>query len=76
MYKCEICGREIFKKCSLYGYKCLCSKEYVEGILLSLGKDELYDIIEKEGQIKVDCEFCDREYIFTKKDVDELIKNA
>lgn len=26
MYKCEICGREIFKKCSLYGYKCLCSK--------------------------------------------------
>ena len=33
-------------------YKCLCSKEYVEGILLSLGKEELYDIIEKEGQIK------------------------
>ena len=57
-------------------YKCLCSKEYVEGILLSLGKDELYDIIEKEGRIKVDCEFCEKKYIFTKKDVDELIKNA
>lgn len=26
MYKCEICGREIFKKHSLRGYKCLCSK--------------------------------------------------
>lgn len=26
MYKCEICGREIFKKHSLKGYKCLCSK--------------------------------------------------
>lgn len=26
MYKCEICGREIFKKHSLQGYKCLCSK--------------------------------------------------
>ncbi len=26
MYKCEVCGREIFKKHSLQGFKCLCSK--------------------------------------------------
>lgn len=26
MYKCEICGRECFKKHSLQEYKCLCSK--------------------------------------------------
>lgn len=26
MYKCEICGKEVFKKISLKGYTCLCSK--------------------------------------------------
>ena len=39
---------------------------------MSLGKDELYDIIEKEGKITVDCQFCDKKYVFDKKDVDEF----
>ncbi len=54
-------------------YKCLCSREYVKGILVSLGEKELYDIIEKEQEIKVDCQFCDKIYTFTKADVDELL---
>lgn len=36
MYKCEICGRELFKKHSLMGYKCLCSKHMHQ--LLNHGK--------------------------------------
>ena len=36
MYKCEICGREVFKKRSLRGYKCLCSKHKHQ--LLNHGK--------------------------------------
>lgn len=55
-------------------YKCLCSREYIEQLLVSLGKAELYDIIEKEGNITVDCQFCDKKYVFDKKDVDELLK--
>ncbi len=55
-------------------YNCLCSREYVEKILISLGKKELDDIIEKEGNIKVDCEFCDKKYLFTQNDVDNLFK--
>lgn len=53
-------------------YKCLCTREYVSGILISLGEKELRDIIEKEGSIKVDCQFCDKKYIFTEEDVDLL----
>ena len=55
-------------------YKCLCSKEYIEQMLISLGKDELYDILEKEGKIKVDCQFCNTSYAFNKEDVDKLVK--
>ncbi len=53
-------------------YKCLCSKQYLEGILISLGKAELLDILEKDGKIKVKCEFCNTEYFFDEKDVERL----
>ena len=55
-------------------YKCLCDKEYVKGLLVSLGKAELDDIIAKEKRIKVNCEFCNKEYVFTAKDVAEMFK--
>ncbi len=53
-------------------YKCLCSREYIEGVLISLGKAELNDIIEKQGAVKVNCDFCNKEYVFTDQDVDKL----
>ena len=55
-------------------YKCLCDKEYVKGLLVSLGKEELDDIISKEKVIKVNCEFCNKEYVFTAEDVAEMFK--
>ncbi len=55
-------------------YKCLCSRDYIEQVLISLGKDELYDIIDKEGKITVDCQFCDKKYVFDKRDVDGLFR--
>ena len=56
-------------------YKCLCSREYIEKVLISLGKNELYDIIEKEGKIQVECEFCDKIYQFNKADVDNFFND-
>lgn len=53
-------------------YKCLCSKEYIERLLISLGKEELDDIIKQEGAVKVKCQFCETEYKFDQKDVDGL----
>ena len=53
-------------------YKCLCSREYVEGILLSLGKAEAQDIIDKQGKIEVDCQFCNNKYLFLQEDIDKI----
>ncbi len=55
-------------------YNCLCDKKHIEQVLVSLGKAELEDIIEKEGKIKVDCQFCDKVYEFDGADVDRLFK--
>ena len=41
-------------------YKCLCNRNYVKGILTSLGEKEVNDIIEKEGSVKVSCQFCNK----------------
>ena len=55
-------------------YKCLCNRNYVKGILTSLGEKEVNDIIEKEGSVKVSCQFCNKEYVFDKEDADKLFK--
>ena len=53
-------------------YKCSCSREYVDKVLIALGRKELNDIIEKDGKIEVCCEFCNKKYVYLKKDVEEL----
>ncbi len=55
-------------------YECLCSREYLEKVLISLGKAELEDIIQKDGVIKVECEFCRKEYLFDCKDVEKFFE--
>ncbi len=54
-------------------YKCNCSDEYVRKVLTTLGEKELYDAIEKDGKIEVCCQFCDKKYVYYKKDVDEFL---
>lgn len=53
-------------------YKCNCSKSYIDRVLISLGKDEFLDTVEKEGKVEVGCEFCNRKYVYTAEDVDRL----
>lgn len=53
-------------------YKCLCSRKYLKGILVSLGKAEIEDILSKEQKIEIKCEFCGKNYVFTKEDTEKL----
>ena len=54
-------------------YQCNCSKDYVDGVLITLGEKELYDTVEKEGKIEVVCHFCPKKYTYYKEDVDKLL---
>ena len=51
---------------------CRCSKERVENIIRTLPEDEINDILEEQGKVAVDCEFCSRNYSFEKEDVAAL----
>lgn len=53
-------------------YECTCSRERIEGMLITLGKKEAMQIVETQGNIEVGCEFCNKKYVFTKEDVERL----
>lgn len=50
-------------------FYCNCTKERVERALISIGKKELYKMIEEGENIQINCHFCSKHYDFT---VDEL----
>ena len=56
-------------------YECKCSKKKVESALLSMGKQELSELL-KEEQTKVTCHFCDCVYEFTPEDIEALLKKV
>ncbi len=55
-------------------YKCNCSMEKVESILVSLGNDELKAMIEEDGKAEVVCHFCNTKYNFSKEDLIKLLR--
>ena len=60
----------IVKECA--EYKCNCSREYLAGVLVTLGKKELERIIIEDGAVKVHCHYCNKDYAFYKEDVESL----
>ncbi len=57
-------------------YECDCSKERMAKALISLGKDELRQMIEEDGQAEVCCQFCNAKHKFSKEELEELEKNS
>ncbi len=53
-------------------FHCSCSREKIERVLLSLGKEELADMIERQGQAEVTCEFCRELYLFDRTELGPL----
>ncbi|SDI12658.1 molecular chaperone Hsp33 [Alteribacillus persepolensis] len=57
-------------------FSCHCSKERVENALISLGTDELQDMIEKDKGAETQCHFCNEKYHFSEEDLKELQQRA
>jgi len=43
-------------------FRCGCSRERIEGLLRSLGRDEIDSVLAEQGVVEVTCEFCNRVY--------------
>lgn len=56
-------------------YRCYCSRERVERALISLGREELEQMLSEQGGCQLTCQFCDAVYEFTAEDIRRLLKN-
>jgi len=57
-------------------FACDCSRERLEGIVLSLGEAEIRDILEKEGKAELVCRYCSSKYLFSAAELEALLKQS
>ncbi|WP_017729479.1 Hsp33 family molecular chaperone HslO [Halalkalibacterium ligniniphilum] len=57
-------------------FACHCSKERVANAIISLGLEEIREMIDEDGGAETRCHFCNEVYNFTKGDLEELYEEA
>lgn len=55
-------------------YRCDCSRERVERVLISLGREELTRLAAEQKTTNVECHFCEKNYAFTGEQLLGLVK--
>ena len=64
---------EVLETCPVE-YRCYCSRERVVRALISMGTQEMKNLIEEQGQAEMTCQFCDRVYRFNQEELEEILK--
>ncbi|MBW7477427.1 Hsp33 family molecular chaperone HslO [Paenibacillus oenotherae] len=57
-------------------FQCNCSHARVERTLISMGEQELVQLIEEDGQAEVVCHFCNEKYAFDRPQLEKLLNQA
>ncbi len=53
---------------------CDCSKERLSAALMTIGKKDLQEILEEDGQAEMTCQFCQKKYLFDKVHLEGLLE--
>ena len=74
----QVCGDlgVVFLETTEVAYKCYCSRDRVTKALISLGREELTQIMEEGKDFPVECQFCDEVYSFTPDNIRELLEKV
>ena len=57
-------------------YRCYCTRDRVSRALISMGREELEDMIEEQHGAELTCQFCDRVYQYSEEDLRQLLRDA
>lgn len=57
-------------------FKCQCTRERVEQTLVSLGRHELEQLIEEDGQAEVVCHYCNEAFRFDREQLQDILNQA
>ncbi|MGN1052385.1 MAG: Hsp33 family molecular chaperone HslO [Candidatus Scatosoma sp.] len=69
----EIFGETACKEKRRAAYRCKCSRGYLKGVLATLGKEELNSVLNERGEITAHCHYCNKDYVFTREDLKDLL---
>ena len=56
-------------------WNCDCSHQRMERALATIGKKDMMDIIEEDGQAELQCHFCLKKYNFSRQELNEILKS-
>lgn len=68
-------GLEVTEKMPVQ-YSCNCCKERVTRAIASIGRKDIQEMVDAGESIEVNCQFCDKHYVFTPDELKELLKGA
>ena len=57
-------------------YECGCNKEKFADGLMTLGKEQLTELIEEDGKAEIKCQFCNKQYNFNKEELEEILERG
>lgn len=57
-------------------YRCDCCDERMQRAIVSLGKKEIQDIIDEQGEAEIVCQFCNKAYSYDKAALEDMLKRA
>ena len=57
-------------------YICNCSRERFSQGILSLGREEIEQMLKEDGQAEVVCQFCNKQYLFRAEDLQKLLEET
>jgi molecular chaperone Hsp33 len=57
-------------------FTCQCSKERFADAIVGLGKKEIEEMIQEDGQAEVQCHFCNETYHYSKEELEQLKEEA
>ncbi|KKK36647.1 heat shock protein Hsp33 [Mesobacillus campisalis] len=74
----QVLGKEnvTFLETIPVAFKCKCSKDRFGSAIISLGAEEIQDMIAKDGQAEAQCHFCNEKYVFDKAELTEMMNQA
>lgn len=53
-------------------FMCSCSEKRTDGMLKSLGEEEVRSILNEQGNVNITCEFCGKNYIYSLSGIDRI----
>ncbi|WP_312094191.1 Hsp33 family molecular chaperone HslO [Aminipila sp.] len=54
-------------------WQCDCNEQRLEQALMTIGRKDLTEILEEDGQAELVCQFCEKKYFFDKKHLEDIL---